>query len=91
MIRRSKLLKSGRPLEVPQIEDMFFSTPATHPCQRDLPKVQEQCQLMLQQSQESHGSNGKFECANIDIDTYYDVTKDVYVPGELRMLHIKGK
>ena len=39
---------------------------------------------MLKQSKESHGSNGKSAHANIDNGTYFDVTKDVYVPGEFR-------
>ena len=31
-----------RPLEVPKVEDMFCSTPASEDlCQRDLPKAQE--------------------------------------------------
>ena len=29
------------PLEVPKVRDMFCSTPASHPCQGDLPKAQE--------------------------------------------------
>ena len=38
VIPRNMLLKSGRPLEVFKIEDMFCSTPVTHPYQGDLPK-----------------------------------------------------
>ena len=40
VIPRSKLLKSGRLLEVPKIEDIFQSTLATCLCQGDLPKAQ---------------------------------------------------
>ena len=36
VIPRSKLLKSGRPLKVPKIEDMCCSTPTTHPYQGGL-------------------------------------------------------
>ena len=62
---------------------MFCSTAATEDLfQRDLPKAQEWCQLMLQQSQESHGSNGKTVHANTDTDTHYDFMKDMYIPGE---------
>ena len=38
-----------RPLEVPKVGDMFYSTHASEDlCQRDLPKAQEWCQPMLQ-------------------------------------------
>ena len=48
-----------RPLEVPKVENMFHSTPASKDlCQRDLPKAQELYQVILQQSQGSHGSSG---------------------------------
>ena len=42
---------------------------------------------MLQQSQESHGSRGKSAHDNLDIDTPYNVIKDVHVPGELKRPH----
>ena len=77
-----------RPPEVPKVGDMFHSTPASEDlCQRDLPKTQEWCQLMLQQSQENHGSSGKSAHDNLDIDTHYNVIKDVYVPEELKRPH----
>ena len=67
---------------------MFRSTPASEDlCQRDLPKAQEWYQLMLQQSQENHGSSGKSAHDSLDIDTHYNVIKDVYVPEELKRPH----
>ena len=72
-----------RPLEVSNVDDLFHSIPDTHPYQRDLQKVQE----WHQQSQESHGSSGKSSHVNIDIDTHYNVIKDVYVPGEFKKPH----
>ena len=36
----------------------------------------------------SHASSGKSANANIDIDTHYEVRKDVYVPGEFRRPHM---
>ena len=42
---------------------------------------------MLQQSQESHGSSGKSAHENINIDTHYNVIKDIYVPGEFKRPH----
>ena len=77
-----------RPLDVPKVGDMFHSTPASEDLfQRDLPKAQEWCQLMLQQSQENHGSSGKSAHDCLDIDTLYNVIKDVYVPAELKRPH----
>ena len=43
---------------------------------------------MLLQSEESCDSNGKSVHANVDIDTHYDVIKDVNVPGEFRRPHM---
>ena len=42
---------------------------------------------MLQQSQENNGSSGKSEHDSLDIDTHYNVIKDVYVPEELKRPH----
>ena len=42
---------------------------------------------MLQQSQENHGSSGKSAHDSLDIDTHYNVIKDVYVPEELKRPH----
>ena len=42
---------------------------------------------MLQQSQENHGSSGKSSYDSLDIDTHYNVIKDVYVPEELKRPH----
>ena len=44
--------------------------------------------LEAQAFQERHGSNGKSVHENIDIDTHYDIIKDVYVPGEFRSPHM---
>ena len=77
-----------RPLEVPKVGDMFCSTPASeYLCHRDLPRAQEWCQLMLQQSKENYGSSGKSAHDSLDIDTHYNVIKDVYVPEELKRPH----
>ena len=70
-----------RTLEVPKVRDMFCSTPASEDfCQRDLPKTQEWCQLMLRQFKESHGNNVH---ANTDTDIHYNVMKDMYVPESI--------
>ena len=42
---------------------------------------------MLQQSQDNHGSSGKSAHDSLDIDTHYNVIKDVYVPEELKKPH----
>ena len=42
---------------------------------------------MLQQSQVSHGSGGKSAHDRLDIDTYYNIIQDMYVPEELRRPH----
>ena len=39
-------------------------------------------------SQESYGSSGKSAQENIDIDTHYNVIKDVYVPAKFRRPHM---
>ena len=44
---------------------------------------------MHKQSQQKHGSSGKSAHANIDVDTHYDVIKDVYVPGDVKRPHMK--
>ena len=43
--------------------------------------------MMLQQSQESHGSRGKSAHDKLDIGTQSNVIKDVYVPEELKRPH----
>ena len=39
---------------------------------------------MLQQSQDNHCSRGKSAHDRLDIDTHYNIIKDVYVPEELK-------
>ena len=39
--RKGTLQEPERPLEVPKVGDLFHSTPASYPCQGDLPKAQE--------------------------------------------------
>ena len=74
---------------MPKVGDMICSTPASVDlCQMDLPKAQEWHQLMLKQSQERCGSCGKSTHASIDVDTRFDVMKDVYVPGEFKRPHM---
>ena len=42
---------------------------------------------MLQQFQDNHGSNGKSAHDRLEMDTHYNVIKDVYVPEELKRPH----
>ena len=67
------------PLEVPMVGDMNCSTPANEdPCQGRCPRLEAQ----------AFWRNGKSAHANIDIDIYYDIIKDVYVPGEFKRPHM---
>ena len=43
---------------------------------------------MFQKSQEGHDSNGKTVHVNTDIDTHYNIIKDMNVPGEYRRPHM---
>ena len=43
---------------------------------------------VLKQSHQRHGSNGKSAHASINVDTYYDVVEDVYVPGKFKRPYI---
>ena len=42
---------------------------------------------MLQQFQENHGSSGRSAHDSLDIDTHYNVIKDVHVPEDLKRPH----
>ena len=65
---------------------MNHSTPANEdPSQWEMPKTR------IPSIPKSHDSSWKSAHANMDIDTHYDIIKDVYVPEEVRRPHMNIK